>query len=97
MTTAGIIIAAILCYVLYSALKNGVFMRCPHCGKIGSWRYDKIGESEDEKDEDDVIIKSTQQLRCRSCQKKVTEIWSDFDGRKFLKNDENTDLLKATA
>jgi len=30
----------VLVFVLYTAWMNGVFLRCPHCGKIGSWRYD---------------------------------------------------------
>ncbi len=87
MTTAAIVIASIILFLLYTALTNGVFKRCPHCGKIGSWRYDKIGHSVDEKDADDVLVRSTQQLRCRRCKELVTEVWSDFEGRAFLKEE----------
>ena len=81
-------IAVVLAFMLYVAFLNGMLRRCPHCGKIGSWRYDKIGSPVEEKDEDDVTTKLTQQLRCRYCQKLVTEVWSDFEGRAFLKNEE---------
>ena len=90
MTIGTIAIVSVLAFLLYTAFINGVFKRCPHCGKVGSWRYDKIGSSLDEKDEADIVIKSEQHLRCRSCQKGVLEIWSDFEGRAFLKIEEET-------
>jgi len=77
-----------LFYLLYTAFINGLFKRCPHCGKIGSWRYDKVGSSIEEKDEDGALMKSAQPLCCRSCHKLVLGVWSDFDGRAFLKNEE---------
>ena len=73
--------------ILYTAFMNGAFKRCPHCGKIGSWRYDKVGEPQEVKDEDDILISSVQELRCRKCGMLVTEIWADQGGRRFEKKD----------
>ena len=79
------ILIALVILIVYTAAMNGVFKRCPHCAKIGSWRYDEIGPSLDEKDADDVVIRSTRQLRCRVCRGRVTETWSDLEGRAFVK------------
>ena len=79
--------AAVFITVLYTAWLNGVFRRCPYCRKIGSWRYDAVEPSVEEKDEDDVVRKSTQLRVCRKCAKKVLDKWSDYEGRTFEKAD----------
>jgi DNA-directed RNA polymerase subunit N (RpoN/RPB10) len=86
---AALLIAALIfavgLFILYTDWMNGVFLRCPHCGKIGSWRYDAAEPAVQEKDEDGVVCKSTQIRICRKCGKKVLEKWSDYEGRTFDK------------
>src|SRR5438445_406154 len=50
MKTALIIVAVVFAAVLYTAWMNGVFLRCPHCRKVGSWRYDPAGPPVKEND-----------------------------------------------
>ena len=89
MKVALLSLVVIVGFVFYIALINGVFKRCPYCGKIGSWRYDKVAPPVEDKDKDGYIVKSIQTLRRRSCKKEVTEVWSDFEGRSFRKKGEN--------
>jgi hypothetical protein len=70
---------------LYTAWMNGAFRRCPHCGKVGSWRYDAAEPAVHEKDEDGVLQKRTQIRICRKCGKMVLDKWSDSEGRTFEK------------
>ena len=85
MQAALIIAAVALAVILYTAWMNGVFRRCPHCGKLGSWRYDAAEPAVEEKDEDGVVQKVTQIRVCRECGKRVLDKWSDHDGRTFEK------------
>ena len=74
--------------MIYTMIVNRVFLRCPHCRKIGSWRFDSIGESIDEHDADGVLVRSVTRQECRKCGGKVVHIWSDFEGREiFVEND----------
>jgi hypothetical protein len=87
MKIALAIMATVFVIVLYTAWLNGVFRRCPHCRKIGSWRYDASEPAVEEKDEEGVVWRSTQIRVCRKCAKKVLDKWSDFEGRIFEKAD----------
>ena len=79
------IMAVVLAMSLYTAWMNGIFRRCPHCRKIGSWRFDQAEPAVVEKDEDGVV-QSRRQLRiCRKCGNKVIDKWSDYEGRTFEK------------
>jgi hypothetical protein len=42
MEIALTVIAFAAALLLYTAWVNGVFRRCPHCRKIGSWRFDAV-------------------------------------------------------
>ena len=74
-------------FVIFVAIDHGVFLRCPYCKKIGSWRFDKLAAAVQEKDEYDYIVKSTQKLRCRVCKQEVIGVWSDSDGRSFKRKE----------
>jgi hypothetical protein len=86
-TTAVILtgIGALAVTALYTAWSNGVFLRCPYCGKIGSWRYDDTGPVDEGKDPDGIVHSSTQVRICRKCRNKVVEKWTDSGGRTFEK------------
>jgi hypothetical protein len=77
------ILAIVIGYAIYTMVINREFLRCPHCGKIGSWRFDSIGEPVDEYDDDGVLIRSTSKQRCRGCQGEVIHFWSDLEGREI--------------
>jgi hypothetical protein len=79
-------IGALVVTALYTAWSNGVFLRCPYCGKIGSWRYDDAGPLVEEKDPDGIVHSSTQVRTCRKCRNKVLEKWSDCGGCSFEKH-----------
>jgi uncharacterized protein (DUF983 family) len=81
----GAVAAGIGLTALYTAWMNGVFARCPHCGKIGSWRYDSAGPAVEEKDKDGAVERARQVRVCRGCGKKVLDKWSDDEGRTFEK------------
>jgi hypothetical protein len=85
MRFALVIIASVLVVMLYTAWLNRLFLRCPHCRKIGSWRFDPAEPEVCSKDEDGVVQSSQQIQVCRKCGKKVLDIWSDHDGRTFEK------------
>lgn len=78
------LIAAVILFAAYTAIINSEFLRCPHCGKIGSWRFDAIEEDVDECDEEGVLVRSTTRQRCRKCGGEVVQVWSDFDGREII-------------
>jgi hypothetical protein len=59
-SAAGIIAGAV-----YTAWLNGAFRRCPHCRKIGSWRYDSAEPAVVEKDEDGGVVGCSQIRVCR--------------------------------
>ena len=84
IATIGLAIAV---YVLYTMMVNRSFLRCPHCGKIGAWRFDDLGEPRDECDEDGSIIRSEVQQICRRCGGQVVHIWSDYEGREIRKTE----------
>jgi hypothetical protein len=79
------IIAFVAALLLYTAWVNGVFLRCPHCRKIGSWRFDAAEPAVDTRDEDDVLESSRQVRVCRKCGERVLDTWSDQGGRTFEK------------
>lgn len=72
----------VLTLVAYTLIINREFLRCPHCGKVGSWRFDAIAPPVDEYDDDHLIRSSTQQ-KCRKCGGEVLHIWSDYEGREI--------------
>ena len=78
-----VVIALVAAYVIYTMIINREFLRCPHCRKIGAWRFDSIGESVDEKDQDGALIRSVTQQRCRKCGGVVVHVWSDFEGQEI--------------
>ena len=85
MKLALAIIAAVFALGLYSAWLNGLFLRCPYCRKIGSWRFDAAEPVVETKDEDGVVESSRQVRVCRKCGKRVLDTWSDHAGRSFEK------------
>ncbi len=85
MKIALITIPFVLAMTIFTAWLNGVFLRCPYCRKIGSWRYDPAEPAIEEKDEDGVVESSRQICICRKCGNKVIDKWSDYEGRSFQK------------
>jgi len=85
MKLALIVIASISAVVLYTAWLNGAFLRCPHCRKIGSWRYDDAEPPIQVKDEDGIVQSSRQIRVCRKCGKRILDRWSDHEGRTLEK------------
>ncbi len=79
---AGIAMFVVVLVVYVMAI-NRSFLRCPHCRKIGSWRFDSLGESIDEYDDDKCLIRSTTRQTCRICGEVVIHIWSDHEGRQI--------------
>lgn len=63
MKAALTIAAEAFAFALYTAWINGVFSRCPYCGKRGSWRYDNQGNALREKDEEGVVRRRRPHLR----------------------------------
>jgi hypothetical protein len=80
-----ITIATILAVLLYTAWLNRLFLRCPHCRKIGAWRFDVVEPATVSKDEDGVVQSSRQIRVCRKCGKRVVDTWSDHGGRTLEK------------
>jgi hypothetical protein len=81
MRIALAIVAAVLGTLLYTAWLNRLFLRCPHCRKIGSWRFDAVEPAVDRHDEDGDLVSSRQLRVCRKCGKRVIDTWSDHGGR----------------
>ena len=75
------ILLAVLAIVAYTMLINRAFLRCPHCEKIGSWRFDDLDEPIEEFDDDECLIRSATRQKCRKCGGEVIHIWSDYEGR----------------
>lgn len=42
------IVAFVIAYIVYTMIINREFLRCPNCRKIGSWRFDSVGDSVDD-------------------------------------------------
>jgi hypothetical protein len=102
MRIALITIATILVVLLYTAWLNRLFLRCPHCRKIGTWRFDAAEPATERKDNDGAVQSSGQIRVCRKCGKRVLDTWSDHGGRKIekLESDAATtsvDLSQLTA
>ncbi len=72
--------------VLYTAWLNRAFARCPHCQKIGSWRFDALSAPEQVYDEDGNLVQTTQKQRCRRCGGQVTHTWHDHGGREIRRD-----------
>jgi len=89
MSWIAVFLAFVVCYAIYTMIINREFLRCPHCGKIGSWRFESIGDSIDEYDEDGAIIRTTSKQRCKACQGEVVHVWSDFEGREIRRTSES--------
>ena len=86
MGFALVIILFVSAVVLYTAWLNRVFSRCPHCRKIGSWRFDPAEPEVCNRDEDGDVVQSSRQVQvCRKCKNRVLDSWSDHDGRSFKK------------
>src|SRR6266446_3083157 len=66
MNSALIIVAILLTVMVYTARMKGLFLRCPHCGKIVPWRYDTSEPPDEERDEDGVVQKRAQIRVCRN-------------------------------
>jgi hypothetical protein len=81
MMIALLIVAAVLATLLYTAWLNQLFLRCPHCRKIGSWRFDRVEAAVVSKDEDGVVQSSREVRACRKCGTRVVDTWSDHGGR----------------
>lgn len=77
------IVLVVIAYVLYTMILNREFLRCPHCGKVGSWRFNNVEEPVEEYDEDECLVGSTVRQRCRKCGGQVFHVWSDFEGREI--------------
>ncbi len=77
---ALITVATIVAVALYTAWLNRLFLRCPHCRKIGSWRFDNLEPAVVSTDKDGVA-KASRQLRVCKCGKRVLDMWSDNGGR----------------
>ncbi len=86
VATAGIVIGAL---IVWTAVINGAFARCPYCGKIGAWRFDDLEEPvlEQEDPEIELDTKSTTRQRCRKCGSVVIHIVGDHFGREIRKVD----------
>ena len=72
----------ILAFVAYTLIINREFLRCPYCGKVGSWRFDDVAPSDDEY-ADDCLVRSSTRQRCRKCGGEVLHIRSDHEGREI--------------
>lgn len=70
---------------LYTAAVNREFLRCPHCRKIGSWRFDNIGPASKEFDNSGGLQSVAQRQVCRKCGGEVVQEWSDYAGRSIRK------------
>jgi endogenous inhibitor of DNA gyrase (YacG/DUF329 family) len=81
MKIALAIMGVVLVGSFYIAWLNGVFVRCPHCRKVGSWRFDPAELAVERKDEEGVVESSRQIRICRKCGKRVVDRWSDHSGR----------------
>lgn len=80
---AGLV--GVVAIALYTAAINREFLRCPHCRKIGSWRFDDLGAVTGESDDDGVMLKTAQRQACRKCGGEVVQEWSDSTGRTIRK------------
>ena len=81
MKIALVTIATVLAVALYTAWLNRLFLRCPHCRKIGSWRFDTLEPAVVSKADDGAVQSSSQLRACRKCGKRVVDAWSDQGGR----------------
>ncbi|MBT8137450.1 MAG: hypothetical protein KJO54_10595 [Gammaproteobacteria bacterium] len=80
---AGLI--GVIVVALYTAAVNREFLRCPHCRKIGSWRFDNSGPAAAEFDADGELVGSVQPQVCRRCGEQVLQEWTDHTGRTIRK------------
>ena len=84
MTWPSIVLCGAIAIVLYVAFINGAFLRCPHCRRIGSWRFRTVGEPQEGVDDEGVVSHSVVRQRCKTCGGKVYRTWSDREGLRLL-------------
>ncbi len=95
MMTWMFTIALIGCaFLVYTMIINREFLRCPHCGKVGSWRFDNVEDPVDEVDQDGCLVRSIARQRCRQCGGEVIQVWSDFEGREIRPYSNNAELAE---
>ena len=80
-----ILFFSLVIYGIYVLFINGFFKMCPHCRKIGIWRFDNLDDPVHEYDDNKILIKSTRRKRCRKCREEVIYVWSDENGKELLK------------
>jgi len=85
MTALAVAIVAVAVVGLHAAILNQAFARCPHCRKIGAWRFSDLAPAAEELDDDGNVVSSTRRQRCRRCGGVVVHTWSDRDGRAILR------------
>jgi len=76
-----LVVNFVIAYFAYTMIVNRAFLRCPHCRKIGSWRFDDIDSSDEEHDENGDLVRSSTRQKCRGCGGEVISTWSDIEGR----------------
>ena len=84
---ALITFGSVFAVFLYTAWLNRLFLRCPYCRKMGTWRFDPAAAEVVEKDKDGNLVSTSQILLCRKCRQRVLHKWSDNEGRTLEKMD----------
>jgi hypothetical protein len=84
--TRVLIVGALACAALaFFAWTSGLFLRCPHCRKIGAWRFDDAEPEKAERDSDGILLRTSQVRVCRGCGGRVLAKWADHEGRAIEK------------
>jgi len=90
MKTIGIIVLALLGAAACGLASHFLLVRCPHCRRIGGWRFQKIGQAVEEKDDDGDMRVIREKVRCKSCGTMLDDVWSDFDRRRITEAKDGT-------
>ena len=80
----AIVVGAVV-YVIYTMVINRSFLRCPHCGKVGAWRFRNVDDPQEDYDDDGNLIGASARQTCTGCGGEVIQRWSDHDGREIRK------------